>query len=115
MRHSHPGRLLPAVVDTYPLDVSVYGVRGLGGNVTDWCADLFVKEGSGIERGRVITPELQEPDHVDLSLGSRRVNRGGNWLGFARGARCASRWDYEPSARGADLGVRLSRSFPSSL
>ena len=28
------------VVDSYPVDTSVYGVRGLGGNVFDWCRDL---------------------------------------------------------------------------
>ena len=31
VRASHPGRPLPTVVDSYPVDESVYGVRGLGG------------------------------------------------------------------------------------
>ena len=29
----------PVVVDSYPIDCSPYGIRGLGGNVQDWCLD----------------------------------------------------------------------------
>ncbi|MCP5024823.1 MAG: formylglycine-generating enzyme family protein, partial [Actinomycetia bacterium] len=42
-RDSHPGRPLPQLVDSFPLDVSPCGVRGLGGNVRDWCVDHWTK------------------------------------------------------------------------
>ena len=35
MTDSHKGRFFPADVDSYPIDESVYGVRGLAGNVMD--------------------------------------------------------------------------------
>ena len=31
------GVLQPVVVDSFPVDVSPYGARGMGGNVRDWC------------------------------------------------------------------------------
>ena len=54
-RDSHAGRPLPQVVDTYPLDVSPYGVRGLGGNVLDWCVDVWTKDGA-LPADRVVRP-----------------------------------------------------------
>ena len=39
LRGWRPGRMLPVAVDQCGADVSVYGVRGLAGNVRDWCAD----------------------------------------------------------------------------
>lgn len=39
LRGWRPGRLLPVPVDQVGADVSVYGVRGLAGNVRDWCLD----------------------------------------------------------------------------
>jgi len=44
MRESHPDFPLPAAVEDYPVDVSVYGVRGLGGNMRDWCEDIYSAE-----------------------------------------------------------------------
>ena len=42
---SYAGRPLPAVVDSFPVDESTFGVRGMGGNVQDWCADLHRRDG----------------------------------------------------------------------
>ena len=88
MRDSRPGRAAPAVVDAFPVDESPFGVRGLAGNVRDWCADLLV--------------------------GDRRINRGGFWLGNAREARPADQHDHVPVHRAAEIGFRLARSpWPS--
>ncbi len=88
MRDSRPGRAAPAVVDAFPVDESPFGVRGLAGNVRDWCADLVV--------------------------GDRRINRGGFWLGNAREARLADQHDHVPVHRAAEIGFRLARSpWPS--
>ena len=103
---------MPVAVDTYPRDVSVYGVRGAGGNAQDWCADLFVKERADVHRGRVVVPQLPDLGDIDFSPDARRVTRGGLWHGVARGSRCAYRWGYEPSSRSVNLGFRLSRTLP---
>ena len=90
MRDSHRGRPLFAGVDTYPIDESPYGVRGLAGNVRDWCADE-VADG-------------------------RKIDRGGFWLGNAREARLADQHEHVPEHRAAEIGFRLARSLaPASL
>ena len=108
-RDSHARRPLPAVVHSFPVDESAYGVRGIGGNVEDWCADLYRREGPDCPAGRVVVPSVGE---VDMAPSSRRARRGGNWLGPARNARCSSRHGYEPANRNANLGFRLARSVP---
>jgi len=85
MRDSHPGAQLPAVVDSFPVDESPYGVRGLGGNARDWCAD---RAGDG-----------------------RYINRGGFWLGNAREARSADLHFHPASHRAAEISFRLVRSL----
>jgi len=44
-RTSAEGAPEAAPVTSYPTDTSVYGVRGLGGNVREWCLNDFQKEG----------------------------------------------------------------------
>jgi serine/threonine-protein kinase len=100
MRQSHPGRPLPSVVHRFPVDESVYGVRGLAGNVEDWCADEFRREGPPTAGGRVLAPAAGSSDAL-------RCFRGGNWFSHARGARSASRLRSEPALRSANLGFRL--------
>ncbi|MHC5079736.1 MAG: bifunctional serine/threonine-protein kinase/formylglycine-generating enzyme family protein [Planctomycetota bacterium] len=52
---AHPGAPRPCPVDSFPVDESPYGIRGLGGNISDWCLNDI------------------EPD-------GRRHLRGGSWL-----------------------------------
>ena len=40
-RDNNPTNPLPEVVDSFPVDQSPYGVRGMCGNVRDWCENLF--------------------------------------------------------------------------
>ena len=58
-RAATPGRPLPRPVDSAPTDVSVYGVRGLAGNVATWTVGgdgaFHVQGGAwsyGVEMGR---------------------------------------------------------------
>ncbi len=74
---------MPAVVDTFPVDVSVFGVRGLGGNVEDWC------DGEGASRAR----------------------RGGNHVASARAARCCDRRWSVPAGGSVYTGFRLVRAL----
>lgn len=85
MRDSHEGRPAIAPVDSFPVDESPYGVRGLAGNVRDWCSDE-VADG-------------------------RKVDRGGFWLGNAREARVADRHEHVPEHVASEIGFRLARSL----
>jgi serine/threonine-protein kinase len=103
MAASHPGRMLPAEVDTFPADVSPYGVRGMGGNVRDWCLDAFNDAGQSCPDGLVPHPE-PGADDVDL-----RVLRGGTWDNDAVPVRAASRTRSSHWNRHANHGMRLIR------
>jgi eukaryotic-like serine/threonine-protein kinase len=106
---SHEIRPLPAVVHSFPVDESVYGVRGLGGNTREWCAELRIPGGTPVPGDRVQPPPL--PVEIDMSPGARRVTKGGFWTSVSRNARCANRGADAPTNRLADIGVRLARSL----
>ena len=96
MRQSHQGRTLPVVVDSFPIDESVYGVRGLAGNMRDWTGTAWSKGWSGItlENGKLL------PRDVQTDLAPFRVYRGG----------C---WDNDPSYLRASLRLRLAQTYRS--
>jgi len=85
MRASHTGRPTPVSVDSYPTDVSVYGVRGVAGNVREW---------------------------TDTSVRDTPVVRGGSWGLPEANSRCGLRFLLRADVRYGDLGVRLVRSWP---
>jgi serine/threonine-protein kinase len=95
----HP---LPAVVDSYPVDCSPYGVRGLGGNTYDWCADEYKEDGTHVD-GDVV------PHPLEASGQQARVRRGGAWSGNR--CRTAFRIGSQPNWRSATVSFRLVRSF----
>ncbi len=92
-----PGR--PAPVQSFPYDVSPFGVRGLSGNVRDWCADAYVAPS-------------RRPDGRTPSSGlGRRVVRGGSFRLPLDGARATSR-GWLPAGQGfIDVGFRLVRAL----
>ena len=104
MRHSAPGRPVPVAVDSYPVDESVYGVRGMAGNARDWCADAFTRWGPPGDR--VPRPAPTEPGAQSVS----RLARGGSFTGIDRSARSTNRYLYERSSR-RDHGIRPVRSI----
>jgi len=85
-RESHAGRPLPVVVRSFPTDSSVSGVRGLAGNVQDWCADVAGNQGE------------------------HRPIKGGTWFFAAPAAHSATQYFLVPHRRGDTLGFRLARS-----
>ena len=109
MRESHADRYLPALVDSYPTDESVYGVRGMAGNVADWCGDRLVPEGPRTRDSRVQLPEEFDGSH-DTGL---RAIRGGFWLGRPGNALLGLRNGYTSNLRYDWLGLRLLRSVRS--
>lgn len=95
---SHTGRPLPSVVTGFPVDESPYGVRGMAGNVADWCANAWRAEQVG-----AVLPAS--------ATGEMRSCRGGWWVGSPDNSRAAMRNRDAPEFRDAILGFRLVRSI----
>lgn len=104
---SHTGEPSPRSVYATPTDESPYRVNGMGGNVKDWCLDLYSNAGPRVLNGRVLLPEedWMEP-------GALRVLRGGAWANTLRSSRVAFRSGGPSTDRFALLGFRLARSYP---
>ena len=103
-RDSFDGRPHPMVVDSFPIDESVFGARGMSGNCEDWCADGFERAGPRTEGSRVVIAAPTDDDP-----GSRST-RGGDWFGTARVARLTFRHAALPTFRAGYLSFRLARS-----
>ena len=104
-RGSFAKRPLPRVVDSHQVDESPYGVRGMGGNMRDWCGDQWRDEGPPIEGDRV-TPA------VDDGVSSVRSGRGGSWSSLPLNCRAAYRFRTGQANRLDNLGFRPCRSMP---
>ena len=100
MRDTHEEKMLPAVVDSFPVDESPYGVRGMGGNARDWCVNVLQDDGLPPSGGRVRTPE-----------GPRGADRGGGWSNYAEDCRAAARLENMPIYRYYNLGFRALRTL----
>ncbi len=66
------------------------------GNVWEWCRDYYAEKLAG------------GTDPQGPSGGSSRVDRGGSWLGTARGCRSAYRGGGMPDDRSNLLGFRVA-------
>lgn len=98
-----------ATVDMYPTDVSPYGIHGLGGNVRDWCANLYHRNGLDPDSERV------ERSNWPYTNANVRMARGGGWTSTASPyCRAASRFGDRPDVRHASLGFRLRWYVPDS-
>ncbi|MCK6570975.1 bifunctional serine/threonine-protein kinase/formylglycine-generating enzyme family protein [Myxococcota bacterium] len=97
---------LPGTVEAFPRDESPYGVRGLAGNVRDWCLNVWRADGGGDEGAALI---LEPPGHDDPAY---RAIRGGCWsVGMAQ-CRLTERYVGWPGERYPTAGIRLVRSWP---
>lgn len=93
----------PAAQADYPVDVSPYGVRHLGGSSADWCLDA--RDEAPRLGDRVVVPEL------DRSAAAHQA-RGGHWSSPDKDCRVASR-GFVSSGRGMySQSLRLVRSWP---
>ena len=98
LRNSHPAWPHPHVVSDFPIDVSPYGVRGMAGNIQDWCLDAY--------------PDgLRPTTEPNMRLRRMRAARGGHWLASVSEAHLARRSGIRPWERWPTLGFRLCRSF----
>ena len=107
MRQSHHEQMLPSVLDSFPIDQSVCGVRGLAGNMRDWTGSVWSKSWTYIvgDEGRIARHQLENMAH------SGRVDRGGSWDDRASCTRVSNRYDRAPSFRSSALGFRLGRNL----
>ena len=103
---SHRERKQIMPVDDYPTDVSPYGVRGMAGNVRDWCADRWSLEGPRVSGGVVQIEAALKDDE------SFRPLRGGAWISAGDLSRISVRYAEQPSWRHGVLGFRLARTIP---
>jgi len=117
-RDHHQGRPSPTVVDSFPVDVGVYGVRGMGGNTRDWCLDPWSKQGPNVDDSVVSEPKAGtgQAETGGAAVPSRVVVRGGAWLFVPWSARVAYRSGLEPTHRNPNCSGRaVFRASPEHL
>ncbi|MFH1361572.1 MAG: formylglycine-generating enzyme family protein [bacterium] len=76
------------------------GVRGLAGNVWEWCYDWYAN---------YVASDVDNPSGPDK--GNSRVLRGGSWLDSAGFLRVAYRFNYAPDFRFVNIGFRAAEDF----
>jgi len=100
---SHAG--LPHAIDVhaFPEDESPYGVRGVVGNIRDWCGNAWKWDGPAVNNGIVLAdPAVDEDEEL-------RAVRGGAWSSAPEVCRVAARFALAPSQRLSSVGIRLAR------
>ena len=100
---SHEGEPTRVAVTSFGLDESPYGVRGLAGNVRDWCDNIWTREGPPVDDGRLV-PQPADPSDPEL-----RTVRGGAWKSLPDLSRAAARFASRPDQRWTTTGLRLVR------
>ena len=102
--NSTPGTPDCVQVDDYPVDESPYTVRGLGGNVRDFCLNKYSTHGPQVSQLNI---KEGVPDEEDVWL-----VRGGNWLSAPRNARLANRFVSKKETTYNSVGFRLLQGWP---
>jgi serine/threonine-protein kinase len=98
------GEPAPGPVGGSADDEGPYGARDLAGNVRDWCANPWRREGPRVEGVRLCL-ETANPAS-DMFWGVR----GGGWGSSMVYSRAAERFGSRPGVRKPMLGVRPARS-----
>lgn len=105
MKDSHPEEVHIHTVDAFPVDESVYGVRGTAGNTRDWCLDRFRDDGPPLQDGHLLWPTEE-----DLADSGFKSTRGGSYGNSASRARSADRDWWFPDRSYVGRGFRLAWS-----
>lgn len=87
-------------VDAFASDVSPYGVRGMGGNVRDWCLNLWAAE----PPASPLAPVAEVGDGM-------RATRGGSYISLAPMCRAATRFASLPDQHYNSVGFRMGFSW----
>jgi len=107
MRLSHEVGIRPVPVHEFARDESPYGVRGLAGNVVEWCADEYRREGPPLPNDIYTAPQ---DGRVDSPIVERTLH-GGCFLFDSFLLRAATRHSSASNVRDVTLGFRLVRSL----
>ncbi|TNE52507.1 MAG: protein kinase [Deltaproteobacteria bacterium] len=107
MSQSHQGDKQMQPVDTFPIDKSPFGVRGMAGNSRDWCLDVYDPNGPVRTKARLDWDALAQNLHQEGF--TQRVIRGGSWTDDANITRCAFRSWRGANFRNSYLSMRLVR------
>jgi serine/threonine-protein kinase len=103
---SHRGSPERLAVTTYLADEGPHGVRGLAGNVRDWCLNLW-KLGGPTVLGERLQLDAASPEDADF-----RSIRGGTWGSSMANSRAAARFGGRPEMWTLSVGARIARSYP---
>ena len=102
----HQGEPRREAVFGHPTDESPYGVRGLAGNVRDWCINVWRQDGPLVEGGRLAWDAASADDDEFRSV------HGGFWGAPIVNSRSAGRFGSRPGLCRYSVGLRTARSYP---
>lgn len=80
---------------------NTFGLRGIGANIHEWCADWHDREAYAVGPSR---------NPRGPATGVRRASRGGSWRHAVTISRNAARSKLDPSFRYTDYGFRVARA-----
>lgn len=112
-RHSHAEEQntdAPHPVEQHHLDESPYGIRGMAGNVREWCIDPWSVDGPPLKGQTLVV----EQEALSLTPVIHYVTRGGCWYDSAAQCQLHHRRPAAPACRDRALGFRLVRPYPKS-
>ena len=107
MRSSHPGNPYPSTIERFAIDESPYGLRGMAGNMSDWCVDVYRESGPSVGPLGRVTPGAV----ADGVEGELVVRRGGSWDSTASRLVLSKRNGDKPVFRSFFLSFRLARQL----
>jgi formylglycine-generating enzyme required for sulfatase activity len=112
-------------VDSYPEGVSYYGVYNMAGNVFEWVSDWYDPRYYGRLETMVNPTGPEKPiwlggtgTYVDrLTVGEKRVIRGGSWIAPENTVRTTHRFWNHPlnNSYGVGLGFRCAKDAPPQV
>jgi iron(II)-dependent oxidoreductase len=112
-------------VDSYPESVSYYGVYNMAGNVFEWVADWYDPRYYGRLETMVNPTGPAKPiwmggtgTYVDrLTVGEKRVIRGGSWIAPEGTVKATHRFWNHPlnNSYGVGLGFRCAKTAPPEI
>lgn len=112
-------------VDSYPEGASYYGVFNMAGNVFEWVSDWYDPRYYGRLETMVNPSGPEKPvwlggtgTYVDrLTVGEKRVIRGGSWIAPESTVRATHRFWNHPlnNSYGVGLGFRCARTAPPEI